>query len=155
MPRFGHTEDFFEALFGDTADYIQGTIFIPAFVITFLIIWCIIILVFKCRGEKSGILSGREFIHEKEGCMECGRLGRNAVMRLTVLLSAIALVLCAVIFPAKGANAVNKTIDSIRSTAEVRVYLFQLGHAEEGSHLVYFERILEHLQTMGLQLQTS
>ena len=125
-----------EALFGDRADYILGTIFIPAFVFTFLIVWGLVIIVLKCRGEKSGILSGREFIHEKEGCMECGRLSRNAVMRLTVLLSAIALVVCATVFPAKGAGAVQKTIDSVRDTTEVCVVCF---------HLRLFEnRVLSH-----------
>ena len=154
MPRFGHTDDFFEAIFGDRVDYIRGTIFIPAFIFTFLIIWCLVILVLKVRGEKSGILSGREFIHEKEGCCECGRLGRNAVVRLTVLLSAIALVLCAAIFPTKGANAVQKTIDTIRSTAEVSVCAISTIVYRKDI-LTYFDRTLVHLQMTELQLQIS
>lgn len=68
--------------------------------------------------------------------MECGRLSRNAVMRLTVLLSAIALVICASVFPAKGAGAVNKTIDTIRKTAEVGALSFHF-------HLLI--NILSHL----------
>ena len=75
-------------------------------------------------GEKAGIFGGREFIHEKEGCMECGRLSRNGVSRLTVLLSAIGLIICAIVFPTKGAVAVNQTFETVRDWAEVSNYTF-------------------------------
>jgi hypothetical protein len=124
VPRFGHTSDIIELLFGDRADYISGVLFIPAFIFTFLIVWGLILIILRCMGERVGFFSGREFIHEKEGCKECGRLSRNGVSRLLVLLSAIGLIICAIIFPTKGAVAVNETFETVRDWVDVSQYAF-------------------------------
>ena len=119
VPRFGHTTDIIDLLFGDRVDYIKGTLFISAFIFTFLIVWSLVIIILKCMGERAGFFAGREFIHEKEGCMECGRLSRNGASRLLVLLSGIGLILCAIVFPTKGAIVVNDTFETVRNLADV------------------------------------
>ena len=64
LPRFGHTSDF-SALFGtqeESDDYSVGLIFAGCLVVTFFILWIVVLLVFCCMGQRRvGFLAGSPF----------------------------------------------------------------------------------------------
>lgn len=85
MPRFGHASDFSKLFSKDedeVTDYALGLIFGGALVITFFVIWLLVILVFKCLGQRRvGFLSGAPFTKTPEISAVGGNVRRPMITR--------------------------------------------------------------------------
>jgi hypothetical protein len=109
LPRFGHTNDFAMA-FGteeQRSDYLYGLLFAGVFILSFFLVWTILIPVFMCLGQrKVGFLSGHAF--------QVPYGSKKPMIYRTVFLTAtITLVIFSTLLVTKGLTQLNNGINTL------------------------------------------
>mmetsp|Transcript_12647 Transcript_12647/g.17943 ORF Transcript_12647/g.17943 Transcript_12647/m.17943 type:complete len:552 (+) Transcript_12647:136-1791(+) len=117
MPRFGHASDFSKLFSKDedeVTDYALGLIFGGALVITFFVIWLLVILVFKCLGQRRvGFLSGAPFTKTPEISAVGGNVRRPMITRCVFLSSGVILIVFGVLLVTQGITNLRDTISNV------------------------------------------
>jgi len=106
VPRFGHTENFYEFVDGDRKNYIVGVMFIPGLVAAITIIWLTFLAAFMSICRKSS-LSGRGFSS-----------GEGAITRTIFLFSVCAVLISSMMFLTFGGNSFIKAFDDFEGSKE-------------------------------------
>lgn len=113
IPRFGHTAEF-AAIFGteqEQKDYIWGLLFAGIFILSFFLVWTILIPIFKCLGQrKVGFLSGSAFK------VPYGSK-RPMIIRTTFIIAAITLVIFTALLVSEGLTELETGINTLYSNA--------------------------------------
>lgn len=115
-PRFGHSNSIVDLFHKDTRiDYILGLLFVSAFVFTIFCIWLVIILLFKCCGEKRvGCLSGTGFRQSRSKSEIC----RINWTRYIFMFCGALLITSCTLFSMKGVDMVDAALKSIQGSSD-------------------------------------
>jgi len=111
VPRYGHTENFYEVIEGNRSDYIRGILLIPALIAAITILWFTILAFSTCICRKS-YLSGRGL-----------RRGEGAIVKGVFLFSTSVVIISSILFLTKGGTVFTDTFDDIEGS---KVDLFQV-----------------------------
>jgi hypothetical protein len=119
LPRFSHSNDIsllFSSSREDNTDYATGLIFVATFIMSFFVVWGLMLLLLKCRrcsGEpdkvegRGRLLAG--YPYEKESKQShCGRF--------LVLISSLSIIISAVLLITQGLTELQYTTDTITHT---------------------------------------
>jgi glycopeptide antibiotics resistance protein len=113
LPRFGHTSDF-ALLWGNEAeksDYIYGLLFGGIFIISFFLVWTILIPIFKCLGQrKVGFLSGSPFQVPRGS-------KKPRIIRSAYIIAAIIMVVFSVLLVTKGLTQIETGVNTVYSSS--------------------------------------
>lgn len=116
VPRFGKSNDFsqlFESQ-DEATDYIVGLLFAGIMIFTIYFTWTIVLLVFKCLGQKRvGFLSGSPFV--KKSSSSCCL----SIYRVVYLLCAICLIIFSILFVTEGLMNLKTSIVTVIESARV------------------------------------
>lgn len=110
--RLGRTNNISEPIVGVVSwgKYTSGIIFGPIMICLFFIIWFIIILIFKCIGNKKvGYLSGKRFTKKKRK----NKLPTITSVRLTYLVSAVIMIIFSSLLISVIQNSVLDVADNL------------------------------------------
>ena len=127
MPRFGHSSDITD-IFGDDGsidfdkiiDYVMGSIFIAAFLLTTYILFVFAVVVFKlCFGKKAGILAGHPFVEDKS--IIFNKPKKNSYFRSVLMLLIFGVITSGIVFLTKGTQQVRAVVSDVRDATEVRI----------------------------------
>ncbi len=115
-PRFGHTNSLAGVITGSerSNDYVQGTLFAAAFILSLFMVWVIYLVIFMCRGERFGILAGRR-LPDKSPC-------KNSIYRVTIMLLCLSTTLAGITFLVVAGDRTDKTFDIVRIGVAVSVH---------------------------------
>jgi hypothetical protein len=120
MPRFGASSSFAN-LFGskeEQSDYIVGLLFAGVFVFAIYCAWTIILLLFKCLGQRRvGFLSGSAFLKPAD---PKAVFTRPFWSRLVFLNASILYITFAVLFVTQGITNLRTTVTTVLESTNVR-----------------------------------
>lgn len=116
-PRFGHTSQF-SLLFSDNnddrIDYLNGLLFIGCFVIAIVVVWLLLLGVFRCLGPKRvGFFSGGNMRQQTDPYPRAFRV------RMTYLNAAIIFVIFSILYVVNGVTNLQDTVIAISNGNEV------------------------------------
>jgi hypothetical protein len=115
LPRFGNTNDF-ARLFGtqeQRSEYIYGLLFAGIFIYAWFIAWLIVLLVFKCLGQRRvGLLSGSP--------MKTVGSKRPVMIRTTFIISVIIVVVFSGLLVSQGLTQLRTGMETIYNSSVVR-----------------------------------
>jgi len=110
VPRYGHTENFYEVIKGNRSDYIHGVLLIPGLIVSITTLCFFTLVVFAGICRKS-FLSGRGFPE-----------GQGTTTRAIFLFSTCVVLTSSVLFLVKGGYSFIDAFDDIEGS---KVDLFQ------------------------------
>jgi hypothetical protein len=112
LPRFGNTNDF-ALLFGtqeQRSEYIYGLLFAGIFIYAWFIAWLIVLLVFKCLGQRRvGLLSGSP--------MKTVGSKRPVMIRTTFIISVIIVVVFSGLLVSQGLTQLRTGMETIYNSS--------------------------------------
>ena len=130
-PRFGHTDQF-SIIFanetttsvasnGDAEDYIQGLLFIGLFIVSFMMLWLLLLMIFRCCGPKLvGFLSGAP-MQKKSQVVDFNRPFR---VRVAFVNAVVVFLVFAVLLVVNGISNLQDTTFAVSNTnQEVKALL--------------------------------
>jgi len=141
MPRWGYTDDFSKLFSEDsdeTKDYIYGLLFGATLILSLFLIWLIVILVFKCMGQRRvGFLSGAPFTRTPETSDIGENFKRPIIARLVFLSFGLILITFGVLLVTKGVTNLRDTVQNFHFTnREVRTITREVGDISTSLRLI-------------------
>jgi hypothetical protein len=117
VPRFGRTHDFARIVLGreEATDYIVGLLFAGIMIFSFFFAWTIILMVFKCLGEKRvGFLAGKPFVKGAR---------RATICRVIYLFCAVCFLIFSITFVTEGLTNLRQTFTTIFEASKVSYHM--------------------------------
>ena len=116
--RFGGTNDLIGTIVkkGPWSDYITGLLILSIFIFSFFVSWTLVILVFKCLGQKRvGYLSGSPFDDSTQGNRCC----KPKVLRWIAFFSCLFVVAYSIALAVTNQETFVSAIDQLLDTNRV------------------------------------
>lgn len=119
-PRFGHTDQISVLFDTDDAsqrdDYLRGLVFIGAFILSFFLVWMVVLLVLKCCGrQRVGFLSGAP-MQKKSSVVDYNRPFR---VRVAFVNAVLIFVVFAILLVVNGVTNLQDTVVAVSNSNQV------------------------------------